>query len=446
MLTVPLPKQHQDMDQVEKAILSHTYEPIEKGEVVSVLVMKAAPSQREEEEAHFELLENSFVETPNHQKTLMSHLVVFQDFKIKMTQFDELTVYEIIAPRSEEAGKVVPPVSQLPSHWVTEIPGVLVSAFYIDILFCEGAPQEISAEEYCSYLLAKRQFGGIYGKNKLIMVTSLTRDETGTIPFVVVSNDQVSVNELGRFINRLVMLNAFYMAALTFLVEKNELLTRVDYFDAQLRSVSLELEDKLEKYSDEQLYKRLTELSVQIESLDTGSHRTLHATREYISLVKSLLGLIREERLSEVESYQNFVMTTLEPIERSNQLLTSLINSLNKKVFQQNDLVRSRIDIRLEQQNQEIFNELKYQAKKQIQLQETVEGFSVAAISYYSVSLIGYGLKSLPHDLLMGISVDVWKGIAVPVVVMATYWSMQKIKRKFGLETFARVRREQKMR
>ncbi|GEM_PF-3001047 len=433
MLTIPLPKKHQDMDQVEKAILSHSYEPIQKGEVVSVLVMKTSPSQRAKEIAHFELLEESFVETPSHEKTLMSHLVVFKGFKIKMTQFDELTVYKIIAPRAEEAGQVVPPVALLPAHWVTEIPGVLVSAFYIDITQCKGQPQDISSAEYCGYIVSKRQFGGVYGKNKLLMMTSLTRDEMGVIPFVVVTNEAVSASELGRFINRLVMLNAFYMAALTFLVEKNELMTRVDYYDAQLRKVSLELEDQLEKYSDEQIYKRLTELSVQIESLDTGSHRTLHSTREYISLVKNLLGLIREERLPKVDSFQNFVMTTIEPVERSNQLLTSLIGSLNKKVFQQNDLVRSRIDIRLEQQNQEIFDELRLQAKKQIQLQETVEGFSVAAISYYSVSLIGYGLKSLPHAWLMGLSVDVWKGILVPVVVIATYWSMQKIKRKFGL-------------
>lgn len=64
-------------------------------------------------------------------------------------------------------------------------------------------------------------------------------------------------------------------------------------------------------------------------------------------------------------------------------------------------------------------------------LQETVEGFSVAAISYYSVSLLGYGLKSLPESLLMGLSVEVIKGIAVPFVVIATYRSMQKIKATF---------------
>ena len=113
---------------------------------------------------------------------------------------------------------------------------------------------------------------------------------------------------------------------------------------------------------------------------------------------------------------------------------TFRIPLVQRSPLNKNALLRARIDIRLEQQNQEIFNELKYQAKKQIQLQETVEGFSVAAISYYSVSLLGYGLKSLPHEFLLGLSVDVWKGIAVPIVVIATFWSMQKIKRKFGLD------------
>jgi uncharacterized membrane-anchored protein len=228
-------------------------------------------------------------------------------------------------------------------------------------------------------------------------------------------------------------MTAFYMAALTFLLEKDEMMEKVDRFDGELRKVSLELENTLRQPTDEVIYKRLTELAVQIENLDAGSHRILHSTREYISLVRNLLSLMKEERLPRMESFQNFILSTLEPIERSNQLLTNLISTLNKKVFQQNELVRSRIDIRLEQQNQQIFHELKVQANKQIQLQETVEGFSVAAISYYSVSLIGYGLKSLPESLLMGLSVEVIKGIAVPFVVVATYWSMQKIKKKFGL-------------
>jgi len=434
MLKVPLPKQDEHMLQVETVIRSHAYEPIEKGEVVSVLVMKVSPSQREKEYEHLDQLSDHLIEQPSCQKSLMSRLAIFKDFKIKLTQFVELTVYEIFADKKEEADQVVPPVAQLPEDWVREIPGALVTAFYMDIRFCQGAPETVMPSTYCGVPLpGGRYFGGVYGKNKLIAVTSLSRDETGIIPFVVMANEQVTVNELGRFVNRLIMLNAFYMAALTFLADKDALLAQVNDFEEQLRSISLELEAQREKYSDENIYQQLTELSVKIEKLDVASHRTLHATREYIFLVKNLLSLTQEERLAGVESYHNFVISTLEPIERSNQLLTHLIQALNKKVFQQNDLVRSRIDIRLEQQNQEIFNELKQQAKKQIQLQETVEGFSVAAISYYSVSLLGYALKSLPQEWLLGLSIDVWKGMAVPVVVIATYWGMQKIKRKFGL-------------
>ena len=59
-------------------------------------------------------------------------------------------------------------------------------------------------------------------------------------------------------------------------------------------------------------------------------------------------------------------------------------------------------------------------ARQQLRLQQTVEGLSVAAITYYVVGLIAYAAKAL-SDTRLPIRDDVVIGIAVPLVAAAVF-------------------------
>jgi len=66
----------------------------------------------------------------------------------------------------------------------------------------------------------------------------------------------------------------------------------------------------------------------------------------------------------------------------------------------------------------------------QLRLQETVEGLSVVAISYYAVSLLGHLLYALPKGLIpynMHLTI---KGIATIPVVLLVWYGIKRMKRK----------------
>src|SRR3546814_18591260 len=65
----------------------------------------------------------------------------------------------------------------------------------------------------------------------------------------------------------------------------------------------------------------------------------------------------------------------------------------------------------------------------QWRLQQTVEGLSVAAISYYVVSLLGYLLKGIPmvHD-----SVAPVMAVLVPAVMLTIWWIVRRIRHAHG--------------
>ena len=67
---------------------------------------------------------------------------------------------------------------------------------------------------------------------------------------------------------------------------------------------------------------------------------------------------------------------------------TRLQESLSQRVSRATELLRTRVDISMQQQSQAILSTTSKRAKLQLRLQETIEGLSVAVISYYVVGLI----------------------------------------------------------
>ena len=64
--------------------------------------------------------------------------------------------------------------------------------------------------------------------------------------------------------------------------------------------------------------------------------------------------------------------------------------NLSDKLARATSLLRSWIDVQLERQNSDLLASMNNRAKLQLRLQQTVEGLSVAAISYYVIGLLAY--------------------------------------------------------
>jgi uncharacterized membrane-anchored protein len=67
----------------------------------------------------------------------------------------------------------------------------------------------------------------------------------------------------------------------------------------------------------------------------------------------------------------------------------------------------------------------------QLRMQATVEGLSLAAITYYVVSLLLYGAKALKAEGWLPVSAELVAGLAVPVVLLLVWRTTQRIHAKF---------------
>ena len=107
--------------------------------------------------------------------------------------------------------------------------------------------------------------------------------------------------------------------------------------------------------------------------------------------------------------------------------------SLAQRVARATELLHTRVDVAREQQNQSLLASLDRRQRIQLRLQETVEGLSIAAITYYLVGLVAYLAKAAKAS---GVPLDpeIAAGIAIPVVAVVVALGVRRIRRMVSKE------------
>jgi uncharacterized membrane-anchored protein len=100
--------------------------------------------------------------------------------------------------------------------------------------------------------------------------------------------------------------------------------------------------------------------------------------------------------------------------------------ALSERVVRTSALLRTRVDIATETQNQQLLAKLTRGQELQLRLQSTVEGLSIAAISYYVVSLLFYVAKAL-KQAGAPIEPELAVGLLIPLVLWGVWRTVQRI-------------------
>ena len=85
----------------------------------------------------------------------------------------------------------------------------------------------------------------------------------------------------------------------------------------------------------------------------------------------------------------------------------------------------------LEEQNRGLLRSMNRRARLQLRLQQTVEGLSVAAVSYYVVGLVSYLAKGV-KDLGLPIAPSLVAAASVPFVVLGIWWIVHRVRKRFA--------------
>jgi uncharacterized membrane-anchored protein len=96
--------------------------------------------------------------------------------------------------------------------------------------------------------------------------------------------------------------------------------------------------------------------------------------------------------------------------------------------------LRTRVDVELERQNQELLSQMNKRARLQLRLQETVEGLSVVAITYYGSQLVQYLAKGAAHGVLPGLSPEIATAVSIPLIAGLVALGLHRMRKQLAAE------------
>ncbi|MDQ0142377.1 DUF3422 family protein [Cupriavidus necator] len=238
----------------------------------------------------------------------------------------------------------------------------------------------------------------------------------GFTRFLVIDNGFREVQG-GRLLQRLYEIETYRMMALLSLPVARELGRSVDHLQSALAPLMRSMDTSQGGRHDAGVLERLTHLAVRIEALAESGNR-FSASRAYEKLVLARIQELREERIEGIPTIAEYMERRFAPAMETCRSVWARHEQFASRVARALDLLRTRVNLAQEQDTTRLLEGMDQTARNQLRLQHAVEGLSVAAISYYVLSLAGTGLKAL-HAFHLPLDPELAKGILIlPVVLL----------------------------
>ena len=259
--------------------------------------------------------------------------------------------------------------------------------------------------------------------------TDFRQDGNGLTRILVLSSAMTPI-QAGTAVLRILEVETYRTLATLGYLEANKLQPDIARIETSLAELTAKMQEVAGLEANRELLDQLTGLAAALEASATASTYRFGATRAYYELVKARLRLLEGNIEPGELSLSTFLTRRLAPAMRTCLSLEDRQAMLSRKLARATTLLRTRVDVDLEQQNRNLLDSMNRRARLQLRLQQTVEGLSVAAVSYYVVGLISYLAKGAKDAGLPLPAPNVMTGLSVPVVVFLIWFIVKRIRAK----------------
>jgi uncharacterized membrane-anchored protein len=266
--------------------------------------------------------------------------------------------------------------------------------------------------------------------NTAILATDFRTDTDGYVRLLIL-DEGLTPARAGALVQRALEIETYRTFALLGLPEAQALSPSIRKIELQLPWLMQQMQATEGFEANRKLLSRLTELAAELEGGAAASLFRFGATRAYDELVRLRLDAIGEKAVPGQTTLSGFLSRRLAPAIRTCVSTEERQANLSRKLARAAQLLRTRVDIDLESQNQELLRAMNERAQVQLRLQQTVEGLSVAAVSYYVLGLLGYVFKAW-KEKGGGPDPTLSAAIALPLVVIAVALAVRRVRRGHG--------------
>ena len=198
---------------------------------------------------------------------------------------------------------------------------------------------------------------------------------------MLVKDNGLSPLRLGRVIRRIHEIETYRMMALLALPLARKVTVELAGLDRALSKVTADMLSARESHEDAELLTGLSRIARDVEEISSRTSYRFSAARAYAALVDKRIAELGEEKVMSFQRIGVFLDRRFSPAMATCQAVNERIRSLAERSERASNLLRTRVEVALEAQNQQVLKSMEKRSHQQLRLQETVEGLSVVAIS-----------------------------------------------------------------
>ncbi len=419
-----LPPSHPQRLELNDEVHARPPEALAPGLRLSYLALLGDPAHREASwEAVCDLARRSAAAPPLPGASHYS--ADLGPFRLKWERHTEFSRFMVITPGADAADPFAnPALAAVPAGWVQALPGQLLVATHLALLPEGEGP--LDPDTLSNRLFAGNSLIGGTVSGGAARVFTDFRIHAGGFGRILVQDRSTTPRQAGRLIQRLLEIDTYRMLALLALPLARELGPHITASERKLAEITEALVTA--RSADEpELLERLTRLAAGTESREASTLYRFSAAEAYDALVQRRIAELREGRMEGMQTLQEFMERRLAPALNTCRAMAARQDALSRRVARATQLLSTRVDLTREQQNQVVLANMDRRAQMQLRLQETVEGLSVAAITYYIVGLVAYVAKGLKAGGLP-LDADLVTGIAIPVAAIAVALGLRQLR------------------
>ncbi len=358
----------------------------------------------------------------------------FGDLRVRRETHMEFVAYTFI--QLNTAGAAVPAgdatfartaLALLPPGWLDQLHGTVVGAFHVAFESSELEGKQLLPQ-------AKRNFEGMrligsspqQGDAHIWTSFRLHSDSFGRF---LVYNRGMSPSQLGRLMQRLLEIETYRLLMLLGMPLARSIAPQLSVMDAGLADITRRLAGNAD-LDEAVILAELTAMAARVEDFRAQSTFRFSATRAYHELVLKRLEELNEDEVSGHLTLTEFITRRVTPAVRTCETVGRRLEDLSRRIDRVSDMMRTRVELSIQGQNRALLASMDRRSRIQLMMQHTVEGLSVAAISYYSVGLLKH-IITAAYDAGVPLNKDLAVGLSVPLVLGTVWFVTRRIHKHF---------------
>jgi uncharacterized membrane-anchored protein len=360
-------------------------------------------------------------------------------FRVTWERHTEFSRYSFIEQGDDEVLFEKSPVRLVPREWLAAVPGRTIVAAHLILARAPATMPDVdtlSAQYFAGNIL----IGARVADGAATAITDFRITADGFSRMLLFDHG-LAPRQAGRTVQRLLEIDAYRILATMALPVARELTPFLSHSEAELSEVTAAM-TTASTADEPRLLDQLIKLEAEIESRRSTTANRFNAANAYYDLVQRRIDELRESRLPGLQTFKELTERRLVPAMNTCKAVSARQDALSLRVTRATQLLSTRVDITREKQNQAVLESMNRRAKQQLRLQQTVEGLSVAAVTYYVVGLIYYVFKGL-SAAGAALQPDLVVALSIPIVALLVAGGLRGVRKPATKAPLPREAKEQ---